>query len=121
MQQINYPLKIDGQGRVASTSYEQHIRQMIEQVLFTSPGERVNRPDFGCGLPERIFAPNSVELAAATQYLVQGSLEQWLGDAIDIEAVEVESQESRLTVTVAYRIKGDQQNQVEQFVRQQEV
>lgn len=121
MQQINYPLKLDGQGRVASTSYEKHVRQMIEQVLFTFPGERVNRPDFGCGLLERIFAPNSVELAAATQYLVQGSLEQWLGEAIDLEAVEVESEESRLVVTVAYRLKGNQQRQVEQFVREREV
>lgn len=64
---IAYPLDIDGRGRLADTDYEAHIREMIAQILFTRPGERVNRPDFGCGLQQYIFDPNSDELAAATQ------------------------------------------------------
>ena len=77
---IAYPFHIDGRGRTADADNEEHIRQMIEQLLFTSPGERVNRPDFGTGLMQLIFAPNSPELAAATEFTVQGALRQWLGE-----------------------------------------
>jgi phage baseplate assembly protein W len=83
-------------------AYEPHIRDLIEQVLFTAPGERVNRPDFGSGLLRLVFAPNSDQLAATTQYLVQASLQQYLGDLIQVDAVEVENQESTLRVTVRY-------------------
>lgn len=115
---INYPFQIDGRGRVAETNYASHIRQLIEQVLFTGPGERVNRPDFGSGLQQLLFAPNSPELAAATQFLVQGALEQWLGDLIQIEAIEIDSIESRLEVLIQYTIRQNQQQQIAQFVRE---
>jgi phage baseplate assembly protein W len=116
--QINYPLRIDGRGRVAEVDYDLHIRQLIEQVLLTEPGERVNRPDFGSGLKQLIFAPNSSELAAAVQLLVQGSLEQWLGDLILLEAVDVESIDSQLQVTVQYVVRHNQQRQIAQFSRE---
>ncbi len=116
--QINYPFRIDGRGRVAETDYDPHIRQLIEQVLFTGPGERVNRPDFGSGLQQLLFAPNSSELAAATQLLVQGALEQWLGDLIQVEAVEIESVESRLEVTIQYVVRRNQQRQLAEFRRE---
>ncbi len=116
--QIAYPFEIDGRGRTADTPYEPHIRQMIEQVLFTIPGERVNRPDFGCGLLQLIHEPNNQELATATQFLVQGALEKWLGEVIEIEAVEVTREESRLQVMVQYGIRQTQQRQVEQFSRE---
>lgn len=115
---IDYPFHIDYRGRTASTDVDNHIRDMIEQVLFTSPGERANRPTFGCGLLQLVFAPNSPELAAATQFLVQGSLQQWLGDVIQVEAVQVESQDSTIRVTVAYTVRRTQQKQVAQFARQ---
>lgn len=118
MQQINYPFSIDNRGRVASPDYDEHIRQMIEQVLFTFPGERVNRPDFGTGLQQLIFAPNGVELAAATQFLVQGALEQWLGDLIELEAVEVENDDSQLTVTVQYIVKRTLERRLDEFFRE---
>jgi len=101
---VDYPFHFDGRGRTATTDYDEHIRDLIEQVLFTSPGERVNRPDFGCGLRQLVFAPNSDELAAATQFLVQGSLQQWLGDLIKVETVDVRAVESSLTVTVRYTV-----------------
>jgi phage baseplate assembly protein W len=116
--QINYPFQIDGRGRVAVVNYDPHIRQLIEQVLFTEPGERVNRPDFGSGLKQLIFAPNSSELAAAVQLLVQGSLEQWLGDLILLEAVDVLNVDSRLEVTVQYIVRQNQQRQIAQFSRE---
>ncbi|MDH4198155.1 MAG: GPW/gp25 family protein [Candidatus Aminicenantes bacterium] len=111
----DYPFHFDDCGRTATTDYDEHIRDLIEQVLFTSPGERVNRPDFGCGLRQLVFAPNSAELAAATQFLVQGSLQQWLGDLIKVEAVEVRAVESSLTVTVRYTVIRSQTDRTASF------
>ncbi len=65
-----------------------------------------------------VFTPNSDELATATQLLVQGALQQWLGDLIEVEAVEVESQDSTLRITVQYVIRQNQQRQVAQFARE---
>lgn len=115
---IAYPFEIDGRGRVAQTPYEAHVRQMIEQVLFTNPGERVNRPDFGCGLLQLVFAPNNQELATATQFLIEGALNTWLNDVILLEAVQVEADESRLVVLIQYIVRLTQQRQVSQFVRE---
>ncbi len=112
---IRFPFQIDGRGRTADATDEEHIRQLIEQVLFTSPGERVNRPDFGTGIMQLVFAPNSPELAAATEFTIQGALQQWLGDLIQVEAVNVESQEATLHVTVQYRIRRNQRRAVAQF------
>ncbi len=117
MSDIDYPYHFSGQGRTASIDYESHIRDLIEQVIFTSPGERVNRPTFGSGILQLVFAPNSVELAGTTQFLVQSSLQEWLGDLIQVSAVEVESIEERLNVTVRYLIRRTQQERVDQFSR----
>jgi phage baseplate assembly protein W len=114
---IDYPYHFDGLGRTASADDPKHIRDLIEQLLFTIPGERVNRPDFGCGLMQLVFAPNSGELAAATQFLVQGSLQQWLGDLIQVESVELNSEESTLSVKIHYIIKRSQERQLAQFIR----
>lgn len=113
--QVRFPYGFDNRGRTASASYEAHIRHMIEQVLFTTPGERVNRPDFGSGLLQMVFAPASDELATAVQFLVQGSLQRYLGDAIQVEAVDVRTSDSTLEVTVQYVLRLTGQRQVEQF------
>jgi phage baseplate assembly protein W len=99
---LDFPFHIDGRGRTAETGEDDHIRDMIFQVLFTDPGERVNRPDFGCGLKQFVFAPNSDALAAATQFLVQGALQRWLDPVISIESVSVEAVEAELSVTIVY-------------------
>jgi uncharacterized protein len=117
MMHIDFPVRIDGRGRIAATTHDDHIRDLIEQVLFTSPGERVNRPNFGCGLLQLVFAPNSDELATATQFLAQGALQTWLGDLIQVESVQVLSYESALIVTVQYIVRRDQQRQVAEFSR----
>lgn len=114
---IDYPYHFDPVGRTATTGDDNHIRDLIEQVLFTSPGERVNRPTFGSGLNQLVFAPNSPELAAATQFLVQSSLQQWLGDLIQVEAVLVNSTDSTLEVSVQYVVRSSQQRQTAQFAR----
>ncbi|MCP4188313.1 MAG: GPW/gp25 family protein [Gammaproteobacteria bacterium] len=117
MTDIDYPYHYSGQGRTATTGYESHIRDLIEQVIFTSPGERVNRPTFGCGLLQLVFEPNSDELAGTTQFLVQSSLQEWLGDLILVDTIEVENDDERLNVTVSYLIKRTQQRRIEQFSR----
>lgn len=99
---FDFPFHIDGRGRSAETDEDDHIRDMIIQVLFTDPGERVNRPDFGCGLKQLVFRPNSDALAAATQFLVQGSLQRWLESEIQVESVEVEAVDSELRVSLVY-------------------
>ena len=114
---IDFPFHFDNRGRTASTDDEDHIRDLIEQVLFTSPGERVNRPTFGSGLLQLVFAPNSAELATATQFMVQGALQQWMGDLIQVEAVQVESEEGALRVTVQYLIRRSQERKTVEFTR----
>ena len=115
---IAFPYRIDGRGLTADATHAEHIRHLIEQLLFTSPGERVNRPDFGTGLMQLVFGPNSDELATATQFLVQGSLQQWLGDFIQIEAVDVENEDSMLKITVQYRLRSNQEKQSAEFLRE---
>jgi phage baseplate assembly protein W len=114
---LNFPLQCDARGRTATTDEDDHIRDLIEQVLFTSPGERVNRPAYGSGLLQLIFAPNSDTLAAATQMTVQSALQQYLGDLIQVQSVEIQHQDSSLQVTVQYRARRTQQPRVAQFTR----
>lgn len=117
MTQVDYPLNFDSRGHTGQATDDKHIRDLIEQVLFTAPGERVNRPTFGSGLMQLVFAPNSNELASATQFLVEGALQQWLSDLIQVEAVKVENEESTLQITVQYTIRRNQQRQIAQFSR----
>lgn len=116
--QIDYPYDFDSRGRTAETTDDEHIRDLIEEVLFTTPGERVNRPTFGSGVLQLIFAPNSSALASATQMTVQGALQQWLGDLIQVELVDVQSEDAKLQVLVQYTVRRNQQRQVAQFVRE---
>jgi len=99
---FDFPFHIDGRGRSAETEEDEHIRDMIMQVLFTNPGERVNRPDFGCGIKQLVFMPNSDALATATQFLIQGALQRWLESVIQVESVEVEAVDSELRVSLVY-------------------
>lgn len=115
--QIDYPYHFDQRKRTALTSEDDHVRDLIEQVLFTSPGERVNRPTFGTGLLQLVFEPNSDLLATATQAVVQGALQQWLADRILVEAVQVTNDDSTLTVVVQYIVRRTQQRQMAQFTR----
>ncbi|HEV2741109.1 MAG TPA: GPW/gp25 family protein [Candidatus Elarobacter sp.] len=114
---IDYPFHFDGRGRTATTGDPDHIRDMIEELLFTAPGERVNRPDFGSGLLQMVFAPNSTELAAALQFTTQAALQRYLGDLIDLQQLEVTAQDATLSVVVKYVIRATQQTQQNTFVR----
>lgn len=114
---MDYPFHFDHRGRSAETGDDDHVRDMIEQLLFTSPGERVNRPDFGSGLLQLVFAPNSQELAAALQFTLQAALQRWLGDVIDVGALAVTSEDSTLRVELSYTVRASGTTRSDSFVR----
>src|SRR4051794_40172667 len=113
---LDYPFSVAGDGRATLTLGDDHVRDMIEQVLFTAPGERVMLPDFGCGLLTLVFEPNSELLAAATELLVRSSLQRWLGDVIDVRTVTVGNQDAALVVDVQYARLVDGRIVAEQIV-----
>ena len=113
---IRHPFGFDGHGRTATADEPAHVRQMIEQVLFTNPGERVNRPDFGSGILQLVFAPNSDALATATQFLAQGALQRWLSDVVQVERVAVTNEDSRLVVEVVYTRRDTGGRQEDRFL-----
>jgi phage baseplate assembly protein W len=117
MIQIDFPFHFDSRGRTALTGDNDHIRDMIEQFLFTNAGERVNRPDFGSGLLQLVFAPNSAELAAALQHTIQAGLQRWLGDLIEVRKLEVESQDATLRVELEYVVRRTGEVRTETFER----
>jgi phage baseplate assembly protein W len=114
---IDFPWHFDPNGRTATTGDDDHIRDMIEQLLFTSPGERVNRPDFGSGVLQLIFAPNSPELAAALQFAMRAALQRWLGDLIEVQDLAVSSDDSSLSIDIAYLVRRTAEVRTDTFTR----
>ncbi|HVB21518.1 MAG TPA: GPW/gp25 family protein [Ktedonobacteraceae bacterium] len=114
---IAFPVQFDSRGRTAETDYNTHVRDMLEQLLFTSPGERVNRPDFGSGLQQLVFAPNSPELAAALQYTLKAAVQRWLGDVLELQTLDVTSDDSTLSIVISYIVKQTNEQQVAQFAQ----
>lgn len=114
---IKFPLQFDSRGRTGSDNDDDHIRDMIEELLFTNPGERVNRPDFGSGLLQLVYAPNSPELAAALQFTIQAALQRWLGDLITLQNLEVSSQDASLQVIVQYIVRRTNTAQTTEIIR----
>lgn len=112
---VNFPYQFDGRGRTLDPAQD-YLRQVVELVLFTAPGERVNLPDFGSGLLQLPFAPNSQELAAATQFAVQGALQKWLAGLVTVKSVAVSAQDATMTVTVTYLPVSSSVVQVQTFV-----
>ena len=115
---IAFPLRVDGRGRSAQVERDLYLRGLIEQLLFTVPGERVNRPDFGCGLMQLVFAPNSPELAVTVQALVHASLQQWLGYLLQIDEVSASSEDATLSVLVRYTVLETQEPGSAEFTRE---
>ena len=114
---VDLPFHFDSRGRTATTDDDDHIRDMIEEFLFTNPGERVNRPDFGSGLGQMVFAPNSPEVASALQFTIQAGLQRWLGDVIVVQKVEVTSEDSTLNVLVQYSVRRTNETQTATFTQ----
>lgn len=114
---VGFPWRIDGRGHSATVDEATWVRGLIEQVLFTAPGERVMRPDFGSGVMQLVFAPNSMALAATTEMLVQGALQRWLSDLIVVEALSVAAEDSTLRITLQYVLRTSQVREVQTFER----
>lgn len=113
--QIDFPYHFDGSGRSAQAGEAKHIRDMIEQILFTNPGERVNRPEFGAGVLKLVFASASPEAAATAEFMIRGALQQHLGQRIEIDAVETEAEDSTLRIRIAYRLRGSEGAELAEF------
>ena len=114
---IKFPLQFDHRGRTAESGHAEHIRDMIEQILFTNPGERVNRPEFGCGVMQHLFAASSDQLAAALKASMQASLNRWLGDLIEVQGLEVSSDDSKINVVLQYVIARTGEPRQDSFER----
>jgi phage baseplate assembly protein W len=108
---IRYPIAIDASlGRLQEeTNYAAHVEQLIKQVLFTSPGERVNRPDFGCGVKRMVFAPNDEVVASLAQVTILEALKRWLDPVITVNNVTVKAVNEVLQILVAYTLKARQE------------
>jgi len=102
---IAFPFRIDRRGRTAAPTYEEHVRDLIEQLLFTGPGERVMRPGFGCGLLDLVFAPTSPELVAALELSVRAALQRWLGELIEVEFLDVSVADGTVRVHLRYVVR----------------
>ena len=112
-----FPYHFDSRGRTALAERDDHVRDMIEQLIFTNPGERVNRPDFGNGLLQLVFAPNIPELAATVQFTLQAALQRWLGNVIEVSRLEVTSADSTLRIDITYIVRDSGQEQTATFTR----
>lgn len=113
----DFPFSVDGRGRTAVTGGDEHVRDLIEQVLFTAPGERVMAPEFGSGLLQLVFEPAGAELLATTQALVAGALQRWLGDVIEVEEVAIAQDGGALGITVGYVVVGTRERATATFTR----
>jgi uncharacterized protein len=114
---IDYPFSFDARGRTALTDDDDHIRDMIEELLFTAPGERVNRPDFGSGLLQMVFAPNSSDVAATLQLTTQAAVQRYLGDLIDLQQLDISAVDATLSVSVRYLVRATSRAQQATFTR----
>lgn len=114
---IDFPYHYDSRGRTALAAADDHVREMVEQLIFTNAGERVNRPDFGSGLMQLAFAPNSPELAATVQFTLQASLQRWLGDVIEVHSLDVSAADSILTIDLSYLVRDSGQELSATFTR----
>jgi phage baseplate assembly protein W len=103
---IAFPFHADRRGRTAPAAHAEHVHDLVEQLLFTSPGERVMRPDFGCGLLDLVFAPNSPELVSTLELSVQAALQRWLGDLIEVVALDIESEDNAVRVHLSYVVRA---------------
>lgn len=114
---LDFPWSVGPRGRTAETTYAEHVRDLVEQVLFTVPGERVELPDFGCLLADMVFEPGSPERAAAVQSSASGALGRWLGDVIAVDSLTATATDATLEVTVAYRLLPNGQQRTETFIQ----
>ena len=111
---LDYPYGVSGTGVPNTTTADDHLRDLILQVLFTNPGERIHLPEFGAGIQRLVFVPNNDALRASAHFLITTALQRWLGDRINVEQVSVNSTldvEATVTIEIAYMVKATRQRQ----------
>lgn len=104
---IAFPFRADRRGRTAHARHGEHVHDLIEQLLFTSPGERVMRPDFGCGLLDLVFAQNSPEILSTLELSVHAALQRWLGDLIEVDDLDITGEDTVVRVRLSYVVRAD--------------
>jgi len=114
---VDYPFQVDWNGRNATTDTAGHVRDLLEQILFTSPGERVNRPSFGSGIHRAVFRPNSDLLAETIRVTAEAALQQWLGHLIDLISLDLQAEDNRLIVEVVFTLRNQTDPQTVKFER----
>jgi phage baseplate assembly protein W len=119
-EQLDFPFGFDPRGRSRLTDDNDHVRDLIEQVLFTVPGERVNRPEFGTPLKQLVFEGASEALATSTEQMIHGALLRWLEPVISVERVTVTAEQETLNVTVVYARRDAGERRTEVFTRPHE-
>lgn len=115
--QIAFPYRFDADGLTGLTDERSHMRHMLELLLFTMPGERVNRPDFGCGIRHMVFAPQNSEVVSTLHALIESEIHRWLGDVLTLRKLEVTSEDATLLVLLEYQLPGDGELRTELFKR----
>lgn len=110
--QFAFPYGFDGGGRTAGAGDEEHIRGMIEQLLLTRPGERVNRPDFGAGLMHAVFGSAGPEAATALEFASRAALQRYLGDVIEVQSLTARAADAALVIDVSYAVRGTGERRV---------
>ena len=105
--QVRFPFSLNTMGRIQVCGGDDAIQGKIIQVLFTAPGERINIPEFGCGLFNLVFEPNNELLAAAMEFTIGQALVQWMDDDIIVEGIQVTSEVEKTMVEIAYSLKKD--------------
>ncbi len=118
MTHLGYPFAFGPDGRTATTDLTDHVRDLVEQVLFTAPAERVNRPDFGSGLLQVVFAPASQELAATIEYTTHAALQRWLSDLVEVHELRAAAVENVLRVDLEYSVLRTGERRRDVFVRE---
>jgi phage baseplate assembly protein W len=116
-----FPFRIDpASGQATQSPYGRHVDEMIRQILLTTPGERADLPEFGCGLRQLLFAPNSEALQATTQLMIQQALSRWLAGQIQVVSVTVTDgpggDQSQLLVQIQYVLLETQSQQQTEIV-----
>lgn len=103
---LHYPLQEDPGGKRLrrETDYEAYVTQLIKQVLLTSPGERVNRPDLGAGVKQLVFRALGPATATLAETMVYKALTDSLSALIRVDEVNVELGDARLDITVVYTL-----------------
>ena len=108
---VDFPFRIDWDGRTATTDEHLHVRNMLEQLLFTSPGERVNRPSFGSGLEQAVFRPNNALFAETTRVTAEAAIQQWLGHVLQLDSLRIAAEDNILNVEISYTLLHTKESQ----------